>query len=223
MKISNVKAIVWDLDGTLIDSFDISQRILEKIAVETGKAVPTRETTLLHYHSSLPDTLKNVFNLTDSELPKFLDIFLEKQDKVHEGDADSHLFKDALALSKRASKLDITQIVLTNRAHKGKGYGLASPKEVVGRSALAAYIAEVICGDEVEFRKPDARSLSNWLENNHIDPRDILVIGDQFVDATLASNIGARSLIIERNGQAPHLKDRDAVLVVNSFDEVEIS
>jgi phosphoglycolate phosphatase-like HAD superfamily hydrolase len=64
--------------------------------------------------------------------------------------------------------------------------------------------------------------LDKWFEANSVDPQNILVIGDQFVDAELAGNICARALLVERNGETPHLEDRGTVMFVNNFDDVEL-
>jgi len=217
MQLNNISTIIWDLDGTLIDSFDISEEILLEITSETGLSMPSRKTRLLHYHGTLDETLKNTLGLSDEDLAPVLKSFLKKQDKLYEGDVNSHLYQDAVSLAKRAGKSGITQIVLTNRSHKDRG--LASPKSIIANSVMANYIEDVICGDEVEFRKPDGRSLDKWLQNNNINKKNILVIGDQFVDAKLAENIGANALLVKRNEEIPHLND-DKVLLVESLDEI---
>lgn len=218
MQLNNISTIIWDLDGTLIDSFDISEEILLEITSEVGIPMPSRQTRLLNYHGTLDETLKNTLGLNDTELAPVLESFLEKQDKLYEGDINNHLYEDAVALVKKAGESGITQIVLTNRSHQGRG--LASPKSIIANSVLANYIEHVICGDEVEFRKPDGRSLDKWLQNNKIKKEDILVIGDQFVDAKLAENLSTRAVLIKRNGDIPHIEEAEYVTIVNSLNDI---
>jgi len=54
-----------------------------------------------------------------------------------------------------------------------------------------------------------------------------VVIGDQFVDAQLARNIGARAILVRRNGDIPHLDtllhhDPEDIVVVDSLEGIEV-
>ncbi len=61
MKIENVEGIVWDLDGTLLNSFGIFEQIITDVVQESGHDMPTREYMQLNYHGSLEDTIqKNI-------------------------------------------------------------------------------------------------------------------------------------------------------------------
>ncbi len=220
MNIKNVKAIVWDLDGTLLDSFHISEKIMEEITDETGREMPSLETRLRHYHGSLQDTLKNTLRLDEKELIPILDSFLKKQDELYKVDIEGHLYKDALMLCRQAHNKGIIQLLITNRDHKGRGS--ASPRAIVSASVLKDYLDDIICGDESEFRKPDGRSLTEWMKRNDIKPDNLLVVGDQFVDAQLAKNVGAKALLVKRNKSIPHLqedKNRD-LFIVDDLAEV---
>ena len=220
MNIRNVRAIVWDLDGTLLDSFHISEKIIEDITQETERPMPSLETRLRHYHGSLEDTLTNTLDLNEEELEPILNSFLQKQDELYKQDVEKHLYKDALSLCRRAHETGIIQLLITNRDHNGRGS--ASPRAIVDATELKKYLNEIICGDEAEFRKPDARSLEDWMKKRNLKPENLLIIGDQFVDAHLAKNVAARALLIKRNDEIPHLQNDDHpdLLIVDNLDDV---
>jgi len=58
----------------------------------------------------------------------------------------------------------------------------------------------------VAYRKPDQRCVDDWIEKHSLQPHELLVVGDQFVDAQLALNIGAQAVLVARDGEIPHLE-----------------
>ena len=227
MIIENVKGIVWDLDGTLIDSFEIFEQVIADLVEVSGHKMPSHEYMLSNYHGSLEETIQKILGIDSAkELDDMVKAFLEKQQVHYAGDLDSHLFMDASLLAQQAAKLDIHQLLLTNRAHEGRG--TASPKAIIAGTVLADFIHEIRPGDEVDFRKPDKRSLGNWMERLRLKPQEVVVIGDQFVDAQLALNLGARAILIKRNGEIPSLEklthqNHEDILLVNNLENIELA
>jgi len=65
------------------------------------------------------------------------------------------------------------------------------------------------------------------MERYQLTPAEAVVIGDQFVDAQLARNIGARAILVRRNGDIPHLDtllhhDPEDIVVVDSLEGIEV-
>lgn len=227
MRIKNVRGIVWDLDGTLINSFGIFEQIIAEVINESGHPKPTRSNMLKEYHGSLEDTLQRILNIkSQEELDRTALLFLNKQEKHYSGSLEKHLYQDAMKLAQQATQQEIHQLLVTNRAHLGRG--VASPKHIISSTILANYISEVYSGDEVQYRKPDKRSMGNWMERYNLLPSEVIVIGDQFVDAQLALNIGARAILIKRNEEIPHLDklighNNDNVFIVDNLSNIDLS
>ena len=225
---SNIKALAWDFDGTIINSFVIVKELATTIAKTEGVPVPNDEMFLQNFHATMRETIKALLVLdgSESETDRLLGIFLENQISYYES-LDEHLIDDALALLDRAKKAGLIQVLVTNRAHTG--HGIASPHAIVKNSILKEAITTVLAGDEVEFRKPDARVLDSFLKKHHLKPHEVLVVGDQFVDALLAMNLGTKAILVHRYGDEIVNLDRlgdgwqDHVTIVNSLHDVEFS
>lgn len=220
-----VEAIIWDLDGTLLDSFDIFMTVLADAAAQYDTTVPDREVVLRNYHGSLEASIKAVLQIDDGPLlTNILDEFLDIQNEYYELPND-HLFTDALELAKQADRAGLKQFIITNRFHDQ--CGAASPRAIVEDSDLQPLISEIICGDETKDHKPDAAVAWPLLEKYSLDRRSVLVIGDQHVDAELARNLGCQAVIVNRHGLEAHL---DAIphwqafaTSVTSLDSVVLS
>ncbi len=194
-----VNTIIWDLDGTLLDSFGVLEDVLAEILPVNGYDMPSRDQLLKNFHGSLEDVINNILPaIKNDKAAAIVKDFLTVQDKYYEK-ADDHLFPDAVAFAERAHMAGKQQILVTNRSHTGRLK--ASPRSLVENSVLNKFIDVVICGDDSSHRKPKSTVLGDYL----IVPAETIVIGDQFVDIEFAHNLGCKAIIVRRDGQTlPH-------------------
>lgn len=217
------KTIIWDLDGTILDSLGLLQGGLTEVAPKYGLAVPSRQVLEANFHGTLEHTIDTVLGgLEPTTLEAVVQDFLREQDKNYEV-IEPHLFPDALRLAARAHEAGHCQILVTNRAHEGRLR--ASPRNIVANSDLAKYIDTVICGDDSEHRKPQPAVLGKLAME--LQGSDVLVVGDQYVDAEFAHNLDTRAALICRDGQPPHHMDtlgdwQGFVTIVQSLDDVHV-
>lgn len=188
-----VEILVWDLDGTILNSFDYGFDLWQAVMIHHGFDPPTRDQYARNYHGTVIETARGLMpTATDTKLEEVLVDFF-KLDDNHIDDVDSFLFSDAVGLVKRAADAGLRQIIVTNRGH-GTERGNASPRTMVQNSSLRGSISEIICGDEVIERKPSIHVLDGY----NIVPEKTLVIGDQSVDSQFAANLGCRAIIVCR-------------------------
>lgn len=224
--VENTKTIVWDLDGTLIDSFGIFTEVLAEVVPSYGRDMPTAEIIRQNYHGSLDDAISNVMGgLGPDELDAIVADFLRLQE-VHYNVIEHHFYPDALHLAQRAHEAEIFQALVTNRNRRSQLF--ASPQSIVARSALSGLMGVIICGDDTEYRKPKPEVVGALLSSGLLVPAETVVIGDQFVDAVLARNLGAKAILVNRGDEQIAHMDRlgedweSEVQIVGSLDEVDI-
>jgi beta-phosphoglucomutase-like phosphatase (HAD superfamily) len=221
------KALLWDLDGTIIDSFVVFTSLLIKMAPKYGLPVPVLETMQENFHGTLSDSINSTFGgeLKGKRLNDFVVEFLEYQQTIL-AKPEEHLLDDALALARLATKKGLKQIIVTNRDHEGRGH--ASPRNIVANSSLKGHIHEIICGEDAPVRKPHPDVLGDLLERWSISAEELVIIGDQYVDAQLAINLGSKAIIVIRDGNdLAHAHKLDAnwrqhVTVVQSLHDVTV-
>lgn len=218
-----VDTIIWDLDGTILNSLEISIGIWQSILTQYGFPIPSELEVSNNYHGTLEDTARGLApSASDDQIRQLLDDFL-KIDNASIKDADHHLYEDAVDLAKRAYTKGLMQILVTNRAH-GVDRGNASPHTLIKGSRLSSYIDKIICGDEVAERKPSKNVLAGILK----EESSLIVIGDQFVDAQFAVNLGCSAILVNRHlSKISHLDklsdmDDSAIHLVDSLHQVII-
>lgn len=220
--------VIWDLDGTLLNSFNILESLIDEISADFGVVAPTQEVLLSNFHGTLRDTFDGVFQgqLSQQAINAFEQCFLTRQDSRY-ARVDEHLLTDAVDLSSRLTKSGITQILVTNRNHKAQGR--ASPRSIVEHSLLNKHIEHVICGDDSELRKPDRRVVEGLLGDLGVTRSEVVIIGDQHVDAQFALNLGCTGIIVSRGGagfahdKLSHTNWQQHITVVDGLEDVHIT
>jgi phosphoglycolate phosphatase-like HAD superfamily hydrolase len=223
-----LKSIIWDLDGTMIDSFGIFTDTLGKVIGSYGKVLRPIDEIRNNFHAPLEESIASAVDgqISSRESQRLLRDFLTLQE-THYEIVDHHIFPDALRLARTAAAQDIAQFIVTNREHVGRMK--ASPRYIVQNSALSPLIKEVVSGDDSVHRKPKPEVIERLLASGDVNPHETIVIGDQYVDAQLAINIGARAILVNRNGEPiPHLDRLDygwqkSVRLVRSLSDVALT
>jgi phosphoglycolate phosphatase len=178
--LSTVDAILFDLDGTLIDSTDVYYCIVE-LALEKLGLPPVNRITILEASRSPQFDWRLV-------LPEYKDGTFESiLNRVRRVIAEIHpqLFRDNACiipgvdlqlrkLSEEGLKLSIVTAT--------QGVYLIEKMEILERAGLAELFEIVITGDEVVNKKPAPDSLLMCAEKLNVIPNRCIYIGDMRTD-----------------------------------------
>lgn len=208
----HIKTIIWDLDGTLLDSFGIYRDCLNEVLRSRGRPAIPERILRNHHHGSIEESITNVLEeagerVSRTELSAIISAFYVL-DNAYITDADRHLFEDAIDLIERAHGAGKRQIVATNRAH-GADRGNGSPRSLVAGSRLRSFVGDIVCGDDSAYRKPYRQFLEARFGEGLAGLGETVIIGDQFIDAELARNIGCAAVLVNRTEKIVHLDTVD--------------
>jgi phosphoglycolate phosphatase-like HAD superfamily hydrolase len=206
---SDIQTIIWDLDGTLLDSFGIYRDCLNEVLRKYDRSEIQEQIFRNNHHGFIEDSIANVLHeagqtTTKTELTEIIREFYVL-DNAYIADVNHHLFEDAVDLAERAHKAGKRQLVVTNRPH-GTDRGNGSPRNLVANSRLRDFVSDVLCGDDSEFRKPYRQFLEARFGPDLAELGKVIVIGDQFVDAEFAHNIGCSAILVTRTDKITHLE-----------------
>ena len=192
-----IKAIAWDLDGTLVYfkiDFLKARRTAIKILKNYGipkQSLSVKKSILDNIHKS-----KKVFNHLGYNSQIIEKILKEVDDEVikieHEAALNAIEVNGIKKVLEFAKKNNLKQAIYTYNTNKNAKISL----ETVD---LLEFFDAIVGRDDVENPKPHPDHLMTICQKLGVNPSEIIVIGDTYRDIKGAQNSGAFSIAIETN------------------------
>jgi pyrophosphatase PpaX len=200
------RSVVFDLDGTLLDSLPL---VLSAIthALEPFGGRPTMDIFARlggppdRFLRPLLDDLKN------------LPIALERLGAFHRENA--HLirpYEGVNTLLAELRDLDVQLALWTGRDRESADWLLQSHD-------LQGFFATVVCGDDLPSHKPDPEGLREIMRRLGVKPADTLFVGDADVDVLGGVACGVDTLLIRHNREVElHIAAKSWRMVASPAD-----
>jgi phosphoglycolate phosphatase len=178
--------IVFDWDGTLIDSASAIVECIQLAARDLSLPVPDRDTASHVIGLGLHDSLRHAVPSLPSErygefVARYRNYFLEREDAMG-------LFPGVRELLDELSARGHSLAVATGKSRRG----LDRAMETTG---LAALFRATRCGDETQ-PKPHPAMLLELMQQLTVEPGDALMIGDTSHDLAMAAAAGVDALAV---------------------------
>lgn len=172
------RAVVFDLDGVLIDSIAVMRTAFQRAYNQTvGAGDAPFEEYLSHLGRHMPDTLK-IMGLPAGMYEPF----------VRESRALVHLIEPCDGAPALLHKLRAARIPLA--VATGKSHDRAV--EVLTATGLAALVDAVVGSDEVEHGKPAPDIVLLALDKLGVQPEHAVMVGDAVLDIQSGRAAGTR-------------------------------
>ena len=181
-----VAAVVWDLDGTLVDSAADIATSLNRLFIENdlvalgedrirnmiGEGVAVLIRRGFEEHGVTPDAQR-----LEQLVERFLVIYAEV------ATASTRLFPGAREALESLRDAGLRQAICTNKPE-------TITRQVLAGLGIAAYFDAVIGGDTLPRNKPDPLPLQAALESLQATPGRSLMVGDSAIDVQTAHAAG---------------------------------
>ncbi|WP_348537613.1 HAD family hydrolase [Nocardia cyriacigeorgica] len=212
---TRLAGVLWDMDGTLLDSEKLWDIAVRDLAVELGSRM-TDEIRRSLIGASGPNALRIVFTGLgldpEPEAMRAAGGFLER--RVTELMAQPIPWrpgaKDALAMVRAAG---LPSALVTNTKRSLAEFGL----DTLGRE----YFDASVCGDEVPHGKPDPGVYLRAAELLGLDPKVCVAIEDSPTGAAAAEAAGCAVLVVPCEiavPEAPTRSQRDSLVALSVAD-----
>ena len=203
--------LIFDWDGTLMDSAGVIVDSIQRACEDIGLAVPSDRASRLIIGLGLVQALQALLpDLPADDYPRLV----ERYRHHYLGrDADLPLF-DGVAQGIPKLKASGFQLaVATGKSRLGLERALTS-------SGLGEWFAATRCADQTHS-KPHPAMVLELIDELDADPTRTLVIGDTSHDLLMASNAGVASLGVTYGAHEPDdLHPHAPLALMNSFVEV---
>ncbi|MFA5386489.1 MAG: HAD family hydrolase [Candidatus Paceibacterota bacterium] len=200
-----IKAVIFDIDGVLLDSFEANLIFFQNLMNKSGYKPPTRQEFQTMFHLSLVETIKILTKSTsEEEIKKIYDLGESSEIGYH-----TELIKmpeGSEEILKSLSK-NYTLAIVTGRT-KSNVY------EVPELAKLRNYFKIAISYQDTENHKPHPEPLLLAAQKLNIQPEETVYIGDVENDIKAARAAGMKIIIYSKN------KIGDADAYASSFIEL---
>ncbi len=200
-------AVIWDLDGTLLDSYGIIVGSLYQIYLEKGIVLDKK------------DIMYDVINESVS-------FFIEKMEQQYGVPFDD--LKDRYSIISGAEKLNIKAMVhakeileyLKNKGipsyvftHRGK-----TTVTVLNNVGIASYFEDMVTSLDNFARKPSPDGLNHLIEKHHLDKENTYYIGDRPMDIKCANNAHVKSIMYIPNQSVAKATGKETYVIKDLLD-----
>lgn len=172
------KYVIFDVDGTILDTEKSILRSLQQVLKEEGKNYPLED---LRFALGIPgkETLRRLGVI---EIERVHSIWSRT---VLEFSHEVHIFEDLKEVIQTLSKIPIRTGIVTSKTKQE----LIDEFEPFGLSSLFEH---TVCADDTENHKPNPEPLLLCLDELKATKNDAIYIGDSIYDMQCANSAGVK-------------------------------
>jgi phosphoglycolate phosphatase len=202
----SIKLVIFDLDGTLIDSrLDLVHSVNAALR-HIGKPELPDDVIASYVGDGAPLLIQRALGgetVDEALVRKGLEFFLAyyREHKLDHTTVYSGI-KEALAATQQASSVAVgngrprKMAVLSNKP-------VGPSRAIIDALGLGLFFAQVYGGNSFASKKPDPEGACKLLEENSVRPEEAAIVGDSHVDIETGRNAGLWTVGVSY-GFAPH-------------------
>jgi len=203
-----MQAIVFDMDGVLIDSHPVHRHAWRKFLATVGRSVSDEDLGFILEGRRRDEILR--FFLGDIPASKIAEYGRRKDQFFQENFKDVTLIPGVRQFLKTIENAGLKTAIATS-ASSSRTWG------TLHRLGLEKRFSAVVTGDEVRAGKPDPAIYRLASERLKLPPEELLVLEDAPCGVQAAKSAGIRCIGVSSNGRSDVLLRCGAEFVISNF------
>jgi phosphoglycolate phosphatase len=198
--IDNFEAIIFDLDGTLVDSLPDMSEALNRTLADDGRRLLDVDEVRPLIGGGVSKMIRSAYELTGTEITNdnlvtavagYISYYKEFPDKY------SELYSGVKETLDHLQTAGVKMGVCSNKAYEMVCLILES-------FDLEKYFCAVTGGDNVAFNKPDGRHILETLDQMLVVGTGVLMVGDTINDIVAAHDAGVHVVAVDYGYSSPN-------------------
>ena len=206
-----VKAVIFDSDGTLLNSFELIVAAYTHVAEQHGLRPPTAAEVRAQLGKSLPDIYRSFY--PDADIDKLL---AANSTFIADHAGESEAFEGLEDLLGGLKRLGLQLGILTGGNHKITA--------MLKHHGIDQYFASVVHCERVEKPKPNPEGFFLAAKECGVEPHEAIMVGDSVQDLMAGKNAGAAFVIAitHGTGKPDYLAACNPDYTVGSLEELAV-
>ncbi|MFA9440528.1 phosphoglycolate phosphatase [Uliginosibacterium sp. sgz301328] len=186
------RAVLFDLDGTLVDSIPDLAEAVRLMLAELGEPSRSEQETRGFVGKGIPHLVRSALAAgraprNDDEVRRAISVF-SRHYAVTNG-RKTTIYPGVLSGLSALHKLGVRMGCITNK-------DAAFTQALLRQLGLAQYFGAVVSGDTLPQKKPEPHQLWHACEQLGVERGEALMVGDSVNDALAARNAGIRVFLV---------------------------
>jgi len=213
---ASIDTVVFDLDGTLIESEPDLRAALNRLLQDMGRRAVSRDEVVMMIGDGVPKLVERGLMATSDDdiedleghVARFLTYYEAAPTDLSEAFPGAHELLEALKAA--GAKIG----VCTNKPE-------APSRNILRIFGLDGFVDAVVGGDTLDgIRKPDPRHLAAVIERLGSDPARAVMVGDNANDIGTARALGVPAVAVSFGYPRGPVADLKADAVIDQFEEL---
>ena len=205
LPIKPIHACIWDLDGTLLDSYDVILDSLQETMKHYGH---TYDREYLRKYVILHSVHQFILEFAKKEGLQFDTVYQYYTTLQDAGNDKVKLIKNAKQTLQLLKRKGVRNYVYTHKDH--------TAKQVLKDLGIAEYISYTITGDDGFAKKPDPEGIRYLLAKFKLNPEYCTYVGDRRLDEEAGKKAGIKCILF-LDGDSPVTPLYEDTLVVDDL------
>ncbi len=214
---SRFKAVLFDLDGTLVDSAPDLHAAANKLLLEEGRRPVSLEEITMMIGDGVPKLVERAFEATGDAIGEGALDPLVRRYLAHYEPHSADLtvpFPGGLACLKRLKEAGYALAVCTNKPY-------AATMEILDSLGISRHLSAVIGGDTLPgIKKPDPRHLLAAVEKLGVGADETVMVGDNANDVNAAKGAGLPVVVCRFGYTKGPAEDLGGDVIIEHFDDL---
>ena len=205
-----VKGIIFDLDGTLIDTFDTQLKSWREAFEKIGSTLDTDKFTN-NFGKSYKDF---TFSIDPSLTNLDIDEVIQTNKKLMEKRSNEYsLFPESKKILKTLNEKQITCMIASSNPRRVS-------ESLLKQFQIDHLIGKVVGPDDVENGKPAPDMLLLALKHYNMSPQNSIMVGDTSHDILAGKNADTKTALILRREHQESVKVTNPDYIITSLEEL---